>query len=302
MRAFYTGGFVLPLPAGHRFPMEKYRLLRDRIAAELPQVRLLTPDAADDTALCRAHDPDYVRRVRAGALSTREIRAIGFPWSPEMVERSCRSAGATLAACRAALEDGVAVNLAGGTHHARRDRGAGFCVFNDAAVAVRTMQAERRAARVAVVDLDVHQGDGTATMLGDDPSVFTLSLHGANNYPFDKVRSSLDVELPDGTGDDAYLQRLDGALAQLFRTFSPQLVIYLAGADPFEGDRFGRLRLSKQGLARRDARVLDACRARDLPLAIAMAGGYATEIAHTADIHFATVRLALERFSADHPA
>jgi acetoin utilization deacetylase AcuC-like enzyme len=232
--------------------------------------------------------------VSSGALTAAEQRAIGFPWSPEMVERSRRSAGATIAACRAAIAEGVAVNLAGGTHHAHADRGEGFCVFNDAAIAARLMQAERRVARVAIVDLDVHQGNGTAAILAKDDSVFTLSLHGENNYPFAKAISDLDIALPDATGDAAYLEQLDGALVELFERFDPQLIIYLAGADPHEGDRLGRLKLSAAGLAARDRRVLEVASARGLPVAMAMAGGYGRNIDDTVDIHLQTVGIAAD--------
>jgi acetoin utilization deacetylase AcuC-like enzyme len=287
--AYYTDRYVLPLPPGHRFPMEKYARLRRRVERELPLVRLAEPQPASDAELVRAHDAEYVRRAAGGGLSAEETRAIGFPWSPQMVERSRRSAGATLGACRAALREGVAVNLAGGTHHAHRDRGAGFCVFNDAAVAARGVQAEGLAERVAVIDCDVHQGDGTAAIAAADDRVFTLSLHGAKNFPFRKVRGDLDVELADGTGDAEYLAALDRALAELFRRFAPQLAIYLAGADPYSGDRLGRLALSTAGLARRDRMVLETCVERGVPVALAMAGGYAEDIDDTVDIHFNTV-------------
>ncbi len=292
MIAYYSDRFVLPLPDGHRFPMSKYRKLRDQVADSLPEVRLEEAPYTTDGVLALAHHPQYIQRVSSGALSAAEQRAIGFPWTAEMVERSRRSAGATIAACRAAFVDGVAVNLAGGTHHAHADHGEGFCVFNDAAIAARLMQAERRAKRVAIIDLDVHQGNGTAAILANDDSVFTLSLHGENNYPFDKAVSDLDVALPDGTGDDAYLATLDTALAQLFARFDPQLIIYLAGADPHEGDRLGRLKLSTAGLAERDRRVLAAAGARGLPVAIAMAGGYGRDIDQTVAIHAQTVSIA----------
>ena len=293
MQAFYTDQFVLPLPAGHRFPMAKYRMLREQVAGDIG-INLLEPQAASDAELMLAHTQEYVLRVAAGRLDAREQRDIGFPWSAAMVERSRRSAGATIAACRAAFSDGVSVNLAGGTHHAFAARGEGFCVFNDAAVAARLMQAEGRVAQVAVIDLDVHQGNGTACILADDASVFTLSIHGANNYPFTKSASDLDVDLADGTGDSAYLRALDDALAQLFARFAPGLVIYLAGADPHEGDRLGRLKLSLDGLAARDTRVFEACRARAIPVAVAMAGGYGRDIHQTVAAHAQTVRLAAQ--------
>ena len=294
MKLFYTDVFVLPLPAGHRFPMEKYARLRSALIAsgEFDESDFHLPPAADDAMLGRAHDPDYIDRVSRGALTEAAQKAIGFPWSEAMVERSRRSAGATVCACRAALADGVAANLAGGTHHAFHDRGEGFCVFNDAAVAARAMQAEGLAERVLVVDCDVHQGNGTASILRGDERSFTFSIHGAKNFPFEKEVSDLDIELPDGCRDHAYLLRLAEGLETAFDLARPDLVIYLAGADPYEGDRLGRLSLSMAGLAERDEHVLSNCRRRGVPVAIAMAGGYARDIADTVAIHANTIRLA----------
>jgi acetoin utilization deacetylase AcuC-like enzyme len=293
VKAFYSDHFVLPLPDGHRFPMAKYRLLRERIERELPGVGLQVPPAATDGVLALAHTPDWIERLSLGRLTAIEQRAIGFPWSVAMVERSRRSVGATIAACRAALEEGAAANLAGGTHHAGPDRGEGFCCLNDVAVAARLMQAERRARRVAIVDLDVHQGNGSAEILRDDASVFTLSIHGARNFPFrHRCSGDLDVDLPDGTGDDAYLDALDMALAALARRFDPDFVIYLAGADVYEGDRLGRLALSVEGIAERDRRVFAFASARGLPVAVAMGGGYCPDVERVVDIHFGTVRQA----------
>jgi acetoin utilization deacetylase AcuC-like enzyme len=297
MQVFRCDQFTYPLPEGHRFPAQKYRLLRERVESLAPGVHLQVPEAATDDALRLAHDPDYVGRVRSGGLDPREVRRIGLPWSPELVERSLRSVGGTIAACRAALEEGLAVSLSGGTHHAFSDRGEGFCVFNDVAVAARLMQAEGRAQRIAVVDCDVHQGNGTAAIFADDPAVFTFSMHGAKNFPFHKERSDLDVELPDGAGDDAYLESLDAALPVVFARALPDLVIYLAGSDPYSGDSLGRLGLGKAGLAERDRRVLGCCTESGIPAAVVMAGGYARPIEDTVDIHFETVRLALEKTS-----
>jgi len=302
MQAFYSDHFVLPLPPGHRFPMGKYRRLRDRIAVELPEVRLLEAPEASEGELALAHVPDYVEAVLDGSLSEAIQHAIGFPWSPRMAARARRSVGATIAAARAALAEGVGANLAGGTHHASADRGAGYCVFNDIAVAARLMQAEwhrrcRRMLRVAVVDLDVHQGDGTAAIFRDDPTVFTLSLHGARNFPFDKQRGDLDVDLPDGCRDEAYLDALDAALAQLWQrhgTTPPGLLFYLAGADPHEHDRLGRLRLSAEGLAERDRRVFEACRSRGIPVVLTMGGGYGRDLEETVSLQLTTYRAALE--------
>ena len=294
MKLFYTDVFVLPLPAGHRFPMEKYSLLRASLLAsgEFGTGDFHLPPAASDEELARAHEPAYIQAVSQGLLPEKAQKAIGFPWSAGMVERSRRSAGATLCACRAAIAEGTAANLAGGTHHAFRDRGEGFCVFNDAAVAARAMQAEGLAKRVLIVDCDVHQGNGTASILRDDNSIFTFSIHGARNFPFDKEQSDLDIELPDGCSDAAYLLRLNEGLDTAFDLSRPDLVIYLAGADPYRDDRLGRLGLTFDGLAERDRCVYARCRAQNTPAAIAMAGGYARQIEDTVQIHSTTIRLA----------
>ncbi len=291
MQIFATDAFVLPLPPGHRFPMDKYARLRARVeAAGLGSMHV--PPAATREQLALAHTDDYVERVHAGTLTAKELRELGFPWSPAMVERSLRSTGATISACRAALQEGIAVNLAGGTHHAFADRAEGYCVFNDSAVAARVMQAEGRARQVVIVDCDVHQGNGTAAILAGDPSVFTLSIHAARNFPFTKQRSDLDVDLPDGTDDAAYLAALTEALAHALERSRAELAIYLAGADPFVGDRLGRLALTKDGLARRDELVLATCRDAGLPVAVTMAGGYARELDDIVDIHYRTVEIA----------
>ncbi len=299
MKAFYTDHFVLPLPEGHRFPMAKYARLRQRVAQAglFRSHGLVVPHAATDDEITRAHEPEYLQRVQCGELTDRELRRIGFPWSPQMVERSRRSSGATIEACRGALDDGCAINLAGGTHHAFSDHGEGYCVFNDAAVAARAMQAEGRVERVVIVDCDVHQGNGTARIFMDDPTVFTFSIHGARNFPFHKEKSDLDVELADGVGDETYLEALDRALTGVFDLARADLAIYLAGADPFVGDQFGRLALSKRGLLERDRIVLNHCRRAGLPLVVTMAGGYARQIDDTVDIHFQTVQLAASTWS-----
>jgi acetoin utilization deacetylase AcuC-like enzyme len=272
--------------------MAKYALLRQRVARRLPEVELLEPPPATESELLLAHDADYVRRVISGRLSEAEQRAIGFPWSAGMVERSRRSVGATLSACAAAVNDGVAVNLAGGTHHAQRDRGQGYCVFNDVAIAALAMRESRTAARVAIIDLDVHQGDGTASILGSADDVFTLSLHGSRNYPARKIDGHIDVGLPDGTDDAAYLAALDDALDRMQRRFAPTFLIYLAGADPHEGDRLGRLRLSFDGLRARDERVFDLAARLRAPVAVTMAGGYGHDIETTVQVHLNTVEAA----------
>ena len=295
MKAFYPDKFVLPLPEGHRFTMQKYALVREQLVAQgiLAPRDLRVPRAATDTQLLRAHEAAYLHKVKTGQLSEKEIRRIGFPWSPQLVERSRRSVGGTIGACRAALSDGIAVNLAGGTHHAFPDYGAGFCVFNDVAVAARTMIAEGLASRVAILDCDVHQGDGTAAILAHDLDIFTFSIHSGHNFPFHKQHSDLDIELDDGADDLTYLSALKRGVEQALRLSQPDLAIFLAGADPYVGDRLGRLCVSKRGLAERDQFVIDLCTLHGIPLAIVMAGGYAREMQDIVDIHTETVRLAV---------
>ena len=301
VRAFYTDHFVLPLPEGHRFPMIKYARVRERCLAEgiLRESDLEVPPAAAWDELMLVHDRDYVERVREGRLEYLEQRRIGFPWSDGMVERSRRSAGATICAGRVALGEaqaggwGVAVNLAGGNPSRLPGPRRGLLrLFNDAAVAIRVLQREGAIRRAAVIDCDVHQGNGTAAVFASDPSVFTFSIHGARNFPFRKERSSLDVELPDGAGDDAFLAALELHVPRVLAEFGPELVICLAGADPFHQDRFGRLAMTKDGLGERDRLVLSACRDAGVPMAVAMAGGYARDTEDTVDIHVRTIRTA----------
>jgi acetoin utilization deacetylase AcuC-like enzyme len=303
MIAFYSDTFVLPLPATHRFPMSKYRRLRERLLAEAvlapDQLRVPDPIGWDDLRL--AHDRAYVEAVKAGTLPDAMQRRIGFPWSPQMVERSRRSVGATLAAARRALGgDCVSANLAGGTHHAFADRGEGYCVFNDVAVAARVLLGEGVVARAAVVDCDVHQGNGTAAMFHGVPAVFTLSLHGAKNFPFRKETSDLDVTFEDGAGDEEYLSALEQHVPAVLAAHRPDIVFYLAGADPYQGDRLGRLRLSVEGLRARDAFVLGACASRGIPVAIAMSGGYAPDVEDIVSIHVNTIREAVRVAAAGH--
>ncbi len=305
MQAFHSDAFVLPLPAGHPFPMDKYRLLRDAVASSLPAVRIDEAPAASDGELALAHAPAYIAAVADGSLTPVQQREIGFPWSAPMAARARRSVCATIAAARSALREGVAANLAGGTHHAYCDKGSGYCVFNDVAVAARLMQAEvgrrqRAALPVLVIDLDVHQGNGTAAIFRDDPSVYTLSLHGEKNFPFRKEASDLDVALPDGCSDGDYLAALDAALVAAFAGVArqhegalPGLAFYVAGADAHEGDRLGRLKLSFDGMAERDRRVFAALRERGIPVAVAMAGGYGRAIETTVAVHRRTLAEAL---------
>jgi acetoin utilization deacetylase AcuC-like enzyme len=293
MRCFYSDTFVLPLPEGHRFPMAKYSALRERIVAEesVSTEDVLEAPQASWQDIRLVHSVDYTEAIEQGTLPREAQRRIGFPWSPQMVERARRSVGATLAASHAAMREGMAANLAGGTHHAFADRGEGFCVFNDVAVAARVLQRDRNVQRIAVIDCDVHQGNGTAAIFRDDPAVFTLSMHGAKNYPFKKERSDLDVELEDGTSDEPYLAKLAHSLDVAF-AHKPEVVFYLAGADPYEGDRLGRLKLTIDGLARRDAAVLERCRMERVPTVITMSGGYAHDVNAIVTIHANTIRIA----------
>lgn len=294
MKAFYTDHFVLPLPEGHRFPMEKYSRLRDLVSGER-NIELVEAPPATDTQILYAHDPSYLIKVIEGKLSPQEQREIGFPWSKQMVERSRRSAGATVAAAKTALREGIAANLAGGTHHAYRDAGSGFCVFNDSAIAARALQKEiSPSLKVAVIDLDVHQGNGTASILQNDDSIFTLSIHGENNFPFKKEESDLDFGLEDGCDDAAYLHALSQSLDQLDSRFKADCLIFLAGADPHEGDRLGRLNVSTAGMRLRDEKVFQYALDRQLPIAFSMAGGYGKEMTSTVDIHFQTIKTALQ--------
>ena len=294
MKAFYADHYVLPLPQGHRFPMEKYRKLRD-LVSQLAGVHLENAPSVSDTQILYAHDAGYLIKVLQGSLSPQEQQEIGFPWSAQMVERSRRSAGATLAAAKIALKEGVAANLAGGTHHAYRNKGSGFCVFNDSAIAARALQKEiHPKLKVAIIDLDVHQGNGTASILENDASIFTLSVHGENNFPFTKEISDLDIGLPDGSGDESYLAALLQGLEILEKRFKPDFIIYLAGADPHEGDRLGKLSITKNGMRQRDECVFQFALDRQTPIALSMAGGYGKEIQSTVDIHFQTIQTALQ--------
>lgn len=293
MKAFYTDHYVLPLPPGHRFPMEKYSQLRD-LVENLDGAELVEAPTISDTQILYAHDAAYLMKIIRGNLSPQEQREIGFPWSTQMVERSRRSAGATLAAAKVALEEGLAANLAGGTHHAYRNRGSGFCVFNDSAIAARALQKEiHPKLKVAIVDLDVHQGNGTAAILQNDPSIFTLSIHGEHNFPFQKETSDLDIGLGNGCSDKQYLEALDQALSTMHDQFRPDFIIYLAGADPHEGDRLGKLKITQTGMRLRDEQVFQYGKDYQVPIAFSMAGGYGKEINSTVNIHLQTIQAAL---------
>jgi acetoin utilization deacetylase AcuC-like enzyme len=296
MKVFYSDHFVLPLPEGHRFPMSKYSLLRERVAADgvCGPAELREPRAVTDEEILRAHAPGYLERVASGELTKKEVRRIGFPWSKRMVERSRRASGGTVGACLAALEEGFAANLAGGTHHAFSGKGEGYCVFNDSAIASRAVQAAGLAQRVIVIDTDVHQGNGTAEILRGDATVFTFSIHGAKNFPFHKEESDLDAPLPDGADDTEFLTALEWGLETALESANADLAIYLAGADPFEGDRLGRLSVTKSGLAERDRMVLESCKERGIPVAVTMAGGYSRNVEDTVDVHFQSIRRAAD--------
>jgi acetoin utilization deacetylase AcuC-like enzyme len=295
MKVYYTDTFGFELPEGHRFPLEKYGALRTALLAspESEQLDFRIPDRAKKADLIAAHDPAYVSKVMDGGLSAREIRRMGLPWSPELAERSLRSVGGTLSAGRSAMEEGIACSLAGGTHHAGAAHGEGFCVFNDVAIAGKVFLGEQRIARAAVIDCDVHQGNGTAAILAQSPELFTFSIHGQKNFPYRKNPSDLDIGLPDGTVDADYLDMLDQALTRVFLRSRPDLVFYLAGADPHHGDSLGRLAMTKEGLLTRDRLVLEACEQRGLPIVIVLSGGYGRDIQDTVAIHYSTVREAL---------
>ena len=287
MRAWTSARWALPLPDDHRFPMAKYSMVRDEVLARglLSASAVVEPDRVSEDALALVHHRSYIDAVVGDGLSPGDLRRLGFPWSPELGERSLRTVQGTVEAVRDALNSGAGINLAGGTHHAYPDHGEGFCVFNDVAVAIRVLRREGRITRSAIVDLDVHQGNGTAAIFADDPAVFTFSMHGARNYPFHKERSRLDVELEDGCGDAGFLPLLERHLDRVLDEAGPDLVIYIAGADPYAGDRLGRLALSIEGLGRRDIMVFAACRRRRIPVAVVLGGGYASNLEDVVAIH-----------------
>jgi len=299
MQVFYTPRYYADIGQGHIFPIRKFELVRDKLLAErtLEPAEIVepTPAALEDVLL--VHTGDYVSRLCNGNLTAKEMRRLGLPWSESLVRRSFYATGGTIAAAQVALAEGYSSNLAGGTHHSFADRGEGFCVLNDVAIAIRALRARKLLKRAAIVDCDVHQGNGTATIFAGDKDTFTFSMHGANNYPLFKAQSSLDVELPDGTSDDEYLECLAKNLPAVFRN-APEVVFYLAGADPFAGDKLGRLSLSIDGLRERDAYVLRACYEREVPIVTVMSGGYGKDIDDTIEIHCNTIRMVKEVFES----
>jgi acetoin utilization deacetylase AcuC-like enzyme len=297
VKIFFADTHLQTLPLGHRFPMSKYELLKSRVGQEMSFVELICSHAVSEGELALVHLPSYIDQVFSGTLPLAQQKEIGFPWSLGMVERARCSTGATIQAARQALKEGISGNLAGGTHHAYADKGGGFCVFNDVAVAARLLQTEHHRSsnepfKVLILDLDVHQGNGTAKIFCDDATVFTVSLHGAKNFPFRKELSDLDVELPDGTQDDVYLAHLAQALETVQTRFKADFVFYLAGADPYKGDRLGRLSLSMDGLRLRDKQVFHWAQDRGIPLAFVMAGGYGHDMQETAQIQMNTFKQA----------
>lgn len=304
MYALYSDRYVIELPPHHTFPIQKYRLLREQLLAEstLGPDELLEPALAAPADVRLVHTEGYWERLTSGTLPDSAIRRMGLPWSEALVRRSRASVQGTLTAARIAIRDRVAINLAGGTHHAFPDRGEGYCVLNDIAIAIRCLQRDAWMQRMAIIDCDVHQGNGTAAIFAKDPDVYTFSIHGANNYPLIKVPGSLDVALPDGTGDEAYLRALEPVIPKILTEFRPGLVFYLAGADPHERDRLGRLRLTHEGLRRRDELVLQACRDAGIPVAVTLGGGYGQDIRDTVEAHCNTVRCARAIFESFPPA
>lgn len=295
MRICYSDRYAVPLPPSHPFPMPKYKMARDRLLAEgsITYWNLIEPPLASDEDILLVHTPDYWFRCARGHLTVQEIRRIGFPWSEGLVRRSRSSAQGTVIAARNALRDGVASNLAGGTHHAFPDHGEGYCVLNDIAIAARVLQRDKLAERIAVIDCDVHQGNGTAAIFQDDPNVFTFSMHGEKNFPARKELSRLDINLPNGVGDEEYLAILREHVPRILDGFKPDFVFYQAGVDPFERDRLGKLGLTIEGLRRRDEFVILNCRERGIPVVTTMGGGYAKDINDTVEAHCNTIRVAL---------
>ncbi len=296
MRVCFSDRYQVPLATTHQFPMPKYRMTRDRLLAEgtLTHWHLIEPGLATDEDILLVHDHNYWQRCTTGMLSAAEVRRIGFPWSEALVVRARAAVQGTIIAAKNALRDGVASNLAGGTHHAFPDHGEGYCILNDIAIATRVLQRDALARRVTVIDCDVHQGNGTAAVFNGDPEVFTFSMHGEKNFPLRKETSHLDVGLPDGIGDEEYLNVLLEYLPSIIESFRPQIVFYQAGVDPHERDRLGKLKLTLEGLRQRDEFVIGTCRAVGIPVVTTMGGGYGKEISETVEGHCNTVRVALK--------
>ena len=299
MQVFYTPRYYADIGQGHIFPIRKFELVRDRLIAEgtLQPAEIVEPSPAAVEDVLLVHTEDYVSRLCNGQLTPKEIRRLGLPWSESLVRRSFYATGGTIAAAHTALDCGYGSNLAGGTHHSFADRGEGFCVLNDVAIAIRSLRAKKLLKRAAIVDCDVHQGNGTATIFAGDADTVTFSMHGANNYPLFKAQSTLDVELPDGTSDAEYLESLAQHLPRVF-THEPDIVFYLAGADPYSGDKLGRLMVSIEGLRERDAYVLRECYEREVPVVTVMSGGYGKDINDTVEIHCNTIRMVKEVFES----
>lgn len=299
MQVFYTPRYYAEIGEGHVFPIRKFELVRDRLLAEdtLDPSEIVEPAPALLEEVLLVHTEDYVSRLCNGQLTSKELRRLGLPWSESLVRRSFYAVGGTLAGTNVALAEGYSSNLAGGTHHSFADRGEGFCVLNDVAIAIRALRARNRIRRAAIVDCDVHQGNGTATIFAGDSETFTFSMHGANNYPLFKAQSTLDIELPDGTNDDEYLECLARHLPAVF-AHDPEIVFYLAGADPFAKDKLGRLALSIDGLRERDSYVLRECYWREVPVVTVMSGGYGKDISDTVEIHCNTIRMVKTVFEA----
>ena len=303
IRVFYSPYYYAEIGEGHVFPIKKFELVRDKLLNEgtLAENNFVEPEAAKIEDVLLVHTEDYITRLRNGTLTAKEIRKLGLPWSESLVRRSFLATSGTINAARWALENGIGSNLAGGTHHAFPDRGEGFCVLNDVAIAIRVLQKENLAKRFLIIDCDVHQGNGTAFIFKDEREIFTFSIHGAKNYPLFKEISTLDLELPDGTADAEYLETLHEALPRVF-LHNPDLIFYLAGADPFENDKLGRLKLTLEGLRRRDEIALEFAKERETPIVTVMSGGYAKDINDTVEIHTNTIRAVKKIFASEPPA
>ncbi len=303
MKVFYSDQLLVPLPDGHRFPMPKYGRLHARIVqARIEAIHLCSSSPAKKEQVVHVHSSEYFSKIENGTLTDREIRRIGLPWSPALFNRTLHAIGGTIDACSAAVHDGISANLAGGTHHAHRDHGEGYCIFNDVAIAARVIQSKSPVNRILIIDCDAHQGNGTAEIFSGDSTVFTYSIHGEKNFPYYKATSDLDVALKDGCSDQEYLSAVYESVPGVILDFKPDLVFYIAGADPYLDDRLGRLKLTKQGLAMRDRWVLSCCRRFDLPVAIVLGGGYARLIDDVVDIHFETIRIAAEIWKENQPS